>query len=388
MARGRLVQSEKMTLVGQTLAGVAHELNNPLAALIGYADVLDSRKVPPELEKPVRQMREQAMRAARIVRNLLNFAKRRNPERTPTSVRDLVQGVVELFAYEIRLNDIAMNVDVAEELPPVLGDKHALQQVLVNVVQNAIHALQDRAGDRRIDVSVRSLPDSLVISMQDSGPGVPQDLRARIFEPFFTTKGAARGTGLGLALSRSIARDHGGDLVLEPEDGHGARFTLHLPIHRGVPVATTGTTTASALARANGFHVLVVDDEPAVREALVAQLGRMGCRVDSASSAAEAQRHIGQADYDAILMDVRMPGGTGLELHQRLLLEKPAAASRIVFMTGDFTNDEVCRAIRETGNASLEKPFTLDELTRALTGRPGAPVADRRTGRTVTIGSR
>jgi CheY-like chemotaxis protein len=340
------------------------------------------------------------------VRNLLSFAKQRNPERLPTKIGELVQGVMELFAYEIRLANIGIAVDVAQEVPAVLGDKHSLQQVLVNVVQNAIHALQDHTGDRQLEISARGLPDAVVVSIRDSGPGVPQDFRARIFEPFFTTKGASRGTGLGLALSRNIARDHGGDLVLEPYDGHGACFTLRLPLPRSIadpaPVAPAagangapGSSHAAASAadapaagaeRAT-FHILVVDDEPAVREALVAQLGRMGCRVDSAASASEAHRQVSRNEYDVVLLDVRMPGGSGLDLYDTLLREKPHVPERIVFMTGDFANEETVTGLRATRRPYLEKPFTLDELSRALQGRPGAPVPDRLRARSVTIGA-
>jgi two-component system NtrC family sensor kinase len=390
LARGRLVQSEKMTLVGQTLAGVAHELNNPLAALIGYADLLEARELSPELERPVRQMREQALRAARIVRNLLNFAKQRNPERLPTRMGDLVQAVVELFAYEIRLANITITSQIEPELPPVLGDKHSLQQILVNVLQNAIHVLQEHEGERRIEIVARAVADAVLVSVQDSGPGVPLDFRVRVFEPFFTTKGANRGTGLGLALSRTIARDHGGDLGLEPDQGKGACFMLRLPLPRASDLPTPAApalATREGVAPGSPFNILVVDDEPAVREALVAQLGRMGCRVDSAANATEAGRQILRNEYDAVLLDVRMPGGSGLDLHQRLTQEKPAAVDRIVFMTGDFANDEVLGGIRRTGNPFLEKPFTLDELSRALQGRPGAPVPDAFQGRAVTIGA-
>jgi signal transduction histidine kinase/CheY-like chemotaxis protein len=394
-ARRRLVQAEKMTLVGQTLAGVAHELNNPLAALIGYADLLEGREVPPELERPVRQMREQALRAGRIVRNLLNFAKQRNPERTPVSLGDLVQSVIDLFAYEIRLANISLETDIQADLPSVLADKHALQQVAVNLVQNSIHVLQDHAGDRRISIRAHALPEALLLSVRDSGPGIPEDFRVRIFEPFFTTKGAAKGTGLGLTLSRSIAREHGGDLILEtPDDRAGACFTLRLPLPRAsevvAPAASAngnGHAVENGVAGTHGngsssphenghtpaYHALVVDDEAAVRDALVSALGRLGCRVESVGNISEAQRLLARGNYDVVLLDLRMPGGGGLDLHATLLQERPEAAERVVFMTGDFTNEDMVQAVRATGCTLLEKPFTMDELSRVLRAMPRPP---------------
>ncbi len=370
LARGRIVQAERTTLVGQTLAGVAHELNNPLAALIGYADLLKGLEVPEDLEKPVSQMREQALRATRIVRNLLNFARRRNPERVPVSVDELVGGTVELFAYEARMAGVEVQADIAESLPRVLGDKHSLQQVLVNLVQNALHALAKWGGDRKLSIGASETQDGVMISVSDSGPGVPDDMRTKIFESFFTTKGPNKGTGLGLALSRAIAREHGGDLLLAPDTGSGATFSLRLP-RSEQGRAAIDKSVMGAPAYAAPQAVLVVDDESSVRETLVAQLGHFGSRVDSAANVIEAQRLLSENEYDALIFDIRMPGGTGLELHDWLREGKPRLAHRVVFMTGDFVNDDLTEQARDTGQQLLEKPFTMDEMRAALSSIDG-----------------
>ncbi|MDJ0976029.1 MAG: response regulator [Planctomycetota bacterium] len=365
LARRRLLQAEKSTLVGQTLAGVAHELNNPLAALIGYADLLENHDVPADIEKPVRKIREQATRATRIVRNLLNFARRKNPQRTPTKMQDLVDATIELFAYEARMANVEVTCDIPDDLPAVLADKHSLQQILVNLTQNALHAMSDWDAERKLKITGRELSDSVVLRVRDSGPGVPEDLRAKVFNAFFTTKGSANGTGLGLALSVSIARDHGGDLFLEPDDGSGACFVLRLPL-------PTRAAAMAHVAQGGGERIalpgtiLVVDDEPSVRESLVAQLGNLGSRVDSAANATEAQRLLRHQAYDVVLTDVRMPGMSGLELHKDVGERNPTLAERFVFMTGDFVNDEIRNDVMKTGNSLLEKPFTLEELSQAL----------------------
>jgi CheY-like chemotaxis protein len=200
----------------------------------------------------------------------------------------------------------------------------------------------------------------------DDGPGIAPAARARLFEAFFTTKGPDEGTGLGLAISRGIAREHMGDLVCEDRaDGKtGAQFILRLPVsdHPIAPPPADRVIPEGVPAR-----VLVVDDEAAVRDALVTQLGRLGAHVDSAGTPAEAERLLGSGStYDAVLMDVRLPGRSGLEVHRALREVNPELAGRVVFMTGDLVNDDVIRTVKATGNPLLEKPFTTDELRLAL----------------------
>ena len=373
LARNRIVQAEKMTLVGQTLAGVAHELNNPLAALIGYADLLRNQELDPAVEKPVQQMREQALRATRIVRNLLNFARRRNPERVPTNIKELVESVVELFAYEARIASVEVQVEFPETPPRVLGDKHALQQVLVNLFQNALHALEHWSGTRVLSIRVIDEGEGIVISVSDTGPGVPEELRTRVFESFFTTKGSNKGTGLGLALSRSITQEHGGDLLLAPDTGGGACFSVRLPRHRPSARAMHAPRSDEDVQYDIPERVLVVDDEVSVRETLVAQLGAMGARVDSAANVIEAQRLLSTNGYEAVIVDIRMPGQSGLDLHKHVLEANPLLAERFVFITGDFVNDDLLCEALGTGRLLLEKPFTMQELVLAL----GRTVAGR-----------
>ena len=365
-ARQRLIRSERLTLVGQTLAGVAHELNNPLAALMGYADLLRaSTDLPRDVADSIHRIRKQAVRATRIVKNLLNFARRGDPERMPTHLGPLVEETIELFAYEARINRVELHVELSPDLPRIYADRHAIQQIIVNLLQNALHALRDPELTQR-SVWITTMPDAgdCLLTVRDSGTGIDDKVRARIFEPFFTTKDSSSGTGLGLALSRSIARDHGGMLDLEPSSpGVGACFSLRLPVHR--EVAERSAPVVAPRARVP-HHILVVDDEASIRDAVKAQLARYGAMVDEADGAPAAQSCIRSHKYDAILLDLRMPGSSGLDLHQAILAQDAHLASRVVFMTGDFVNDELLEAVQKTGVPLLEKPFTEEELTATL----------------------
>ncbi len=357
-----------MTLVGQTLAGVAHELNNPLTALMGYADLLKMRDVPEKLSVTLDKIREQAVRATRIVKNLLSVARQRKSERIAGPPR--AGGRVGGRALRLRgapQQRAASTWTIPEDLPQVLGDPHALQQIYVNLVQNAIHALKEYDGDPR------------TISHQDGGPprrhpvdghglrlGHPAgpartDLRAVLHH-----EGRRQGHG-----PRPRALPHGGPRSRRrPAPRRGPR--RRRPIRPAPADHSRGRTCSGAAAAAPNqgdieLRVLVVDDETLVREALAAQLGGLGCEVTStAIGQREAMQKLAEQEYDALLVDVRMPETSGVEFHDLVAKSDPTRARRMVFMTGDFTNEEIQDAVRSTGRRLLEKPFTVEELRTAL----------------------
>jgi len=367
-SRQRLMQAEKMVLVGHTLASVAHELANPLAAIVSYADLLQGAGLPPEAGRILSRVREQATRTSRIVASLLSVARRRGPERGPVNLNEVVTSVGDLLASEARANDVVLVPDLDGALPAVEGDRGALQQVLVNLVRNAVQAIRATGKPGRVDLATAHGGGAVRVAVRDDGPGVPDAVRARLFEPFVTSKGE-EGGGLGLAISRGIARDHGGELAHERrEDGEpGAQFTMRLPIL--APAAARKREIApAALGR-----ILVVDDEEAVRDAVAATLNRLGAEAEAVPSGEEALRRCeGPTAWDGVLLDLRLEGAAGLDVHRRLRSLNPVVARRVVFMTGDHSDESLLREARATGRPVLEKPFTADELRRALTVPAGA----------------
>jgi signal transduction histidine kinase len=242
----RLLQSEKVATMGSLLAGVAHELNNPLAVLSGHTQLLKETAPDPDVARRAETIWIAADRCVRIVRNFLALARQRPPERTRVRLPDVVQGAVELLEYELRSDGITLAVQLGDRLPAVSGDPHQLQQVVVNLLANAHHAMRRQTGPRSLRIVTRHHADRgrVRLEVTDTGPGIPADVRAKIFEPFFTTKPVDEGTGLGLSLCRSIVEEHGGTIDVQSEPGRGTTFVIELPVAApAAPAAPTAGTT-------------------------------------------------------------------------------------------------------------------------------------------------
>lgn len=371
--RDALRQSEKLSAMGSLLAGVAHELNNPLAIVMGRASLLEEKAEGTPLHDDARRIREAAERCGRIVRTFLNMARSRPARHAPVQLNDLVRAAADMLGYTLRSHGIELDLRLAAELPEVQADADQIGQVVLNLIVNAQQALADQPGQpaqpgsRRIavhsglDRQGAGGASAVWLRVCDSGPGVPPAVRERLFEPFFTTKAEGMGTGLGLSVSRSIARDHGGDLVLEDSGtATGACFRLSLPLQATAPgtvPAPPAEPEAAATAR-----VLVVDDEPDITELLRAMLEGAGYEVAAADSGAVALELLDTARFDAIVSDLRMPDMDGAALWRAVRERHPALARRVLFVTGDSLSQDASRFLDETGCPRLDKPFAKGEL--------------------------
>jgi signal transduction histidine kinase/CheY-like chemotaxis protein len=359
-----LIQSEKLSAIGQLIAGVAHELNNPLASVLGFADFLvDDSGVPPRLAEPLRVIQQEAQRAASIVRNLLTFARKQEPDRGPVAVGPVLERTAALLRNQLLGLNIELTLVVDPDLPEVDGNRNALQQVFLNLANNAAQAIatQRRADGGHVTVRARRWLDGVAVDVTDDGPGVPEALQQRVFEPFFTTKPEGEGTGLGLSICQGIVREHGGRLTLHSPPGDGATFTVELPAGAPGPAATAAEGRSTATGR-----ILVVDDEPHILHYMRATLEAWGHEVDVASGGEDALERARTGRYDVIITDVRMPRVGGRDLYERLGREAPAAAQRVVFSTGDTVRDDTLAFLERAGRPVLHKPFTLAELRDVL----------------------
>lgn len=371
----QLRKYEKLSALGQLIAGVAHELNNPLAVIMGYSQLLTKRAdVPEKTKTELQKILHESERAAKIVRNLLTFSRPREPEMTTVQLNQVVAGVVDACTPEIKSNAVDIQLRLSEQLPRTKADPNQLEQVITNLITNAIHAQQKQTSARRIEISTREYGAYIRITVADNGPGIPGELLTKIFEPFFTTKSPGQGTGLGLAISRAIIEEHHGKLWAQSEPGKGARFFVELPI---IPCAEdrpatdgsahfTGVTPDEEALENARHRILIVDDEPGIVEVLKEALGFSGYTIDTAYNGAVALQKITQETYDLVLSDLRMPDMDGEKLYHTVRRLKPDLAGRIIFLTGDTVSSNARTFLEWTGNRWFSKPFNMAELEEVI----------------------
>lgn len=361
--REALHQSEKMAAFGSLLAGVAHELNNPLSIVIGHALMLAEEMEGTKAADRATKIRVAAERCARIVRSFLAIARQRKASLEALDVAALSEGVLQLLGYGLSSSGIEVTRAIPPDLPAILGDADQLHQVLANLLTNAQQALDLQPQPRRVSISARALGDEVEIVVADNGPGIPADLRNRIFDPFFTTKPVGSGTGVGLSISRGIVEAHGGSMSLAPPGEGGAAFVIRLPIASQLSGAS-GPAPAEprAVVAPAARHALIVDDEPEVAELLAEMLQGQGLRCQIALDGAKAQALLRSRDYDVILCDLRMPVMDGRALHAWLAEHRPALCNRLAFITGDTLGQGQGGALAQLGRPILEKPFVSAEV--------------------------
>ncbi|HSH21529.1 MAG TPA: ATP-binding protein, partial [Candidatus Caenarcaniphilales bacterium] len=376
--QAELLQAQKMEALGQLISGVAHELNNPLSAIVAFSQLLRTdERLPADLVRDADLLVQEADRTRRIVQNLLDFARQRRPERQPASLKRLLERTLELHSYALGTGRIAVHLDLPDDLPPVDVDPAQIQQVLLNLTLNAIQAIRSsrRTGTIAVTASVTEpAPEWVRLRIEDDGPGVAPHVRPHLFEPFFTTKDVGEGTGLGLSVSYGIVASHGGRLSFEPAPGGGAAFVIELPVRRS-PTATEATAKERQPARArarttNGRRptgrILAVDDEPAIRSMLERAMSRAGHEVMTAGGGQEALDAIEAQPFDLLLIDHRMSGMDGIECYQRAVALRPELAGRAVIMSGDTLNPALQEFAAGSGLQMLPKPFDVATVMKLV----------------------
>jgi two-component system, NtrC family, sensor kinase len=368
--QAQLVQSEKLSAVGEFVAGVAHELNNPLAAVMGFSEILRDTGIDSPYGRQLELIYKAAQRCHKIVQSLLSFARRHQPERKPVSINELVESVLDIVAYPLRTGNIEVVTALDKNLPQIMADGHQIQQVMLNIINNARQAIDAHQSGGKIRISSSATERSVRITIQDSGPGIsPENLR-RIFDPFFTTKEVGKGTGLGLSLCYGIIKEHGGNIYAESPAGGGAAFIIELPAFRDAinPAAAPALPTAEKLNphEGEGKRVLVIDDEAAILQLVAESLRRTGFHVDTVADGRIALQRLKDDKYDVTLCDWKMPGLNGQDVYEELQTFNPDLCKRMIFITGDVINERMREFLKSQERPCLSKPFVIGDLRAAI----------------------
>jgi signal transduction histidine kinase/FixJ family two-component response regulator len=365
--RSDLLQTEKMAAIGHLVSGIAHELNNPLTGILGYAQLLLGRRLAPAQLGDAQRIYREAERARHIVKNLLLFARETKPERTAVDLNEIVERTLALRSYELKVEDIALELELDPNLPQTVGDPTQLQQVVLNLVVNSEQAILQSRGHGRIRICTRQAPGSrLVLEISDDGPGILPEVASRVFEPFFTTKPPGVGTGLGLSIVYGIVQEHGGDIYLESEVGRGSTFVVELPLV-DVSAAQPSPRQAEPMQPAvRGRRILAVEDEPTVGQLIADVLSEEGHHVDVVLDSQEALNRVARTGYDLVICDLRMPRLDGQAFHRALVASGSPLQDFLILITGDTLAPRTLEFLEKSGLPYLAKPFLVEELKIAV----------------------
>lgn len=385
LIQSKLLQTEKMAALGQLVSGIAHELNNPLTSIQGYAQLLLSRRSTSQRSGDALRISQEAERAARIVKNLLLFSREAKPERRAVQINEVIDRTISLRAYELKVQNIAMEIDLDPGLPQTLADAAQLQQVVLNLIVNAEQAIVAGRGDEarngRISIRTRRLAgDRLGMEVSDDGPGIAPEIVARVFDPFFTTKPPGVGTGLGLSIVYGIVQEHGGEVRVESEPGSGATLAVELPaltvsgfgfaeekpaIERRAAAVVSLPVMGWQAARE---EILIVEDEPTVAALIADVLTEEGYRVDTLLDSREALGRLEKKSYSLVICDLKMPHTDGPGLYRALVRRENPVQHKLLFVTGDTMSPRTIEFLNSSALPYLAKPFLVEELKDAVRG--------------------
>ncbi len=359
--------ASRLASVGEMAAGVAHEINNPLTGVIGYAQLLMVREdIPADIGKDLAAINDGAQRVAGIVKRLLAFSRQTKPERKYVDINELIESTLALRAYQLRVNNIKVIIQLAPDLPETVADPGQLQQVFLNLIVNAETEMKLAHGKGKLAITTEKSDNTIKICVKDDGPGIKPEVMDRIFDPFFTTREIGQGTGLGLSLCYGIVAEHKGKIYAESELGKGATFIVELPIVTEAEPPKPIEPVVEGPVKVVKARILVVDDEKMIRDLVKRVLAGEGYEVDTVDNARDALKKIEGKRYNLVLIDIKMPGMDGIELYRRIQKIAKSLAKRVVFITGDMLGAGTEKFLSETKVAHIDKPFDAEQLRREV----------------------
>ncbi len=370
----QLIQSEKLSAIGELIAGIAHELNNPLTGVMGYSQLLQMREdLDDRVKENLFKINNLALRCQKIVQNLLSFARKQKPERTLSDINDILEKTVDLRSFQFQVNNVEISQELDRSLPKTIADAQQLQQVFLNVMTNAEQAMLEAHGKGHLTIRTKTNAQEshITVEIADDGPGIPESRLTRIFDPFFTTKEVGKGTGLGLSLSYGMIKEHGGNIYARSRLGEGSTFVIELPIisrleteNGPAPALMPQSLQFENLVRDK--RILVVDDEKYILDFFVEVFLSFPMKVDTASDGRAAMKKMQVFDYDLIITDFKMPQMSGRDLFDWIRKNQPQLARRIIFVTGDTVSPETRSFFENNNSRYLAKPFKIEEVKEAI----------------------
>jgi PAS domain S-box-containing protein len=356
--------ASRLASVGELASGVAHEINNPLTGVIGYAHLLLSRKdISRDVRHDLEIINEGAQRVSSIVKKLLAFARQTKPEQRYVNINELIRNTLDLRAYELSANNIKVTLQLSRDIPLTIADPGQLQQVFLNLIINAETEMKSAHDRGRLTIKTEKINNTLRLTFKDTGPGIPEENLETIFDPFFTTREVGQGTGLGLSVCHGIITEHNGRIWAESEPGKGATFVIELPLTTEEGQVETHQPVIEEPAQVTkAAKILVVDDEPVIRQFISQVLGEQGHTVETVDNAAGALKMVKNKRYRLILLDIKMPGMSGVELYKQFQKIAPSLTKRVVFITGDVMGKRTISFLNKTKTPYMMKPFDAKEL--------------------------
>lgn len=360
----QLMQTQKLSSIGTLISGIAHELNNPLTGIVGFSELLmEDLSLSESNKSDLKRICGEAQRCEKIVQSLLTFARKYKLEKGFVDLNEVIHNTVELVGYQLKNGNIALGMELEQNLPGIFGNFHQIQQVLLNIINNAVHAISDSKREGNLWIRTGKLEGGRIFAeLKNDGPRISDDALGKIFDPFFTTKDAGKGTGLGLSIAHGIIADHEGELGVKnlPD---GVLFTITFPIS-SCPYSPSGPPRKEERS-VQGKDILVVEDEEGIRDLLQRVLKKDGHRVVAVSRGQEAIEKVKSGPFDLVISDLKMPGMDGISFHGRLVKIKPELAKRFILITGSIES-EVSEFSQRTGNPYIQKPFRQQELRDLL----------------------
>ncbi len=378
--QAQIIQNGKLAAVGELVAGVAHELNNPLTTIVLYSQLLQHKLTDLALQENLDIIVAEAKRAGNVVQSLLDFSRQRPMKREKLQINDVIEKTLALMSYTMRTHNIHWETHLTADLPETTADSYQMQQVFVNIINNALQAMSQEDIDRRLIISSactlpqfpgpRAAKERIIrVTIANNGPHISKKILPRVFDPFFTTKAPGQGTGLGLSVCHGIISEHGGRIWIESEPGEETAVHIELPLITAEPQRQqTGPLIDLPPEDTSNFsrRILILDDEESLRQILTEAIKREGYQVDALADADAALSRLNEQDYDLIICDIRMPGMSGIEFYRQIEASRPHLTRRFMFTTGDVINQDTTNFLAETGAPCLTKPFELPALAKRV----------------------